>query len=137
LIFVDTNVVSDHLSLRPSEAVLSWLERFEIELALPTVTIAEIAFGISKIAPAERSTRVAAGLVQWRRRLSGRIFDFTEGAALIFGEIMGDASRHGRPMSIPDGMIAAIAKVNLGKLATRNIRHFENTGLELINPWDH
>ena len=39
-------------------------------------------------------------------------------------------------MSVPDGMIAAIALANRGKLATRNVKHFETTGLELINPWE-
>ena len=39
-------------------------------------------------------------------------------------------------MSTPDGMIAAIAKVNGGRLATRNLPDFSTTGLELISPWD-
>lgn len=136
MIFVDTNVVSEHLRRHPAEAVLSWIERFEVELALPTVTIAEVAFGISRIPLDERSFRLSQGLDEWRRRLSDRIFSFTEDAALTYGELMGEASQHGREMSIPDGMIAAIAKVNGGKLATRNLRHFENCGLDLINPWD-
>lgn len=45
------------------------------------------------------------------------------------------AERLGRPMSVPDGMIAAIALVNGGRLATRNVRDFETTGLDLISPW--
>jgi predicted nucleic acid-binding protein len=39
-------------------------------------------------------------------------------------------------MTAPDGMIAAIAQINGGRLATRNLQDFETTGLELINPWD-
>ncbi len=54
----------------------------------------------------------------------------------MYGEIMGDASRQGRAMSVPDGMIAAIARVNHAKLATRNISHFQHCGLDLINPWE-
>jgi predicted nucleic acid-binding protein len=49
---------------------------------------------------------------------------------------MGAASRKGLAMSAPDGMLAAIAKVNGGSLATRNLAHFRTTGLELISPWD-
>ena len=59
-----------------------------------------------------------------------------EEAALAYGEIMGDATRHGLGMSAPDGMIAAIARVNGGRLATRNLADFASTGLELISPWD-
>ncbi len=39
-------------------------------------------------------------------------------------------------MSAPDGMIAAIAKVNDGHLATRNLADFQTTGIELVSPWD-
>jgi len=137
LIFVDTNVISEHLRKQPSEAVIAWLSRFDIELALSTVVIAEIAFGIAKVPPNERSTRLNAGLDEWRRRFSHRIFGLTEDAALAYGELMGNAVRRGRPMSIPDGMIAAIAIVNGGHLATRNVSHFVDTGLRLINPWEH
>jgi hypothetical protein len=46
LIFLDTNVVSETLRKTPNPAVIAWLVRHDAELALPTVTIAEIAFGI-------------------------------------------------------------------------------------------
>jgi predicted nucleic acid-binding protein len=49
LIFLDTNVVSETLRKTPDPAVIAWLVRNDAELALPTVTIAEIAFGIGKI----------------------------------------------------------------------------------------
>ena len=136
MIFLDTNVVSETLSKVPNEAVMAWLIRFDAELALPTVTIAEIAFGIQKIVPDQRALRLEQGLSDWRRRFADRIFGFTEEAALAYGEIMGSASRQGRGMSAPDGMIAAIAKVNGARLATRNVTDFATTGLELISPWD-
>lgn len=48
---------------------------------------------------------------------------------------MAQAERGGRRMEVPDAIIAAIALVNGGRLATRNIRDFETTGLDLISPW--
>jgi predicted nucleic acid-binding protein len=136
LIFLDTNVVSETLKKAPNEAVLAWLVRYDAELALPTVTIAEIAFGIQKIRPDQRADRLEQGLSDWRRRFADRIFGLTEEAALAYGEIMGRAARQGRGMSAPDGMIAAIACVNGGRLATRNLTDFETTGLDLTSPWD-
>lgn len=136
MIFLDTNVVSETLRKEPDPSVLAWLIRHDAELALPTVTIAEIAFGIAKIQPDERATRLAQGLADWRRRFAGRIFGLTEEAALAYGKIMGQASRHGAGMSAPDGMIAAIAHINGGRLATRNLADFRSTGLELISPWN-
>ena len=136
MIFLDTNVVSETLRKQPNEAVIAWLARHDGELALPTVTIAEIAFGIQKIRPDQRAFRLERGLSEWRRRFASRIFGLTEDAALAYGEIMGVATRQGRPMSAPDGMIAAIARVNGGRLATHNLTDFEITGLDLISPWD-
>lgn len=134
MIFVDANVLSE--TLRKSPAVGAWLVRHDGELALSTVAIGEIAYGIWKIHPDQRAARLQAGLDEWRRRFADRIFGLTEAAALAYGEIMGNASRHGRTMTAPDGMIAAIARVNGGRLATRNLRDFETTGLQLVSPWD-
>lgn len=121
---------------QPNEAVIAWLVRHDAELALPTVTIAEIAFGIQKIRPDQRADRLEQGLHYWRRRFADRIYGLTEEAALVYGEIMGNAVRRGQGMSAPDGMIAAIALVNGGRLATRNLTDFETTGLDLTSPWD-
>ncbi|MER8446179.1 type II toxin-antitoxin system VapC family toxin [Mesorhizobium sp. M1066] len=136
MIFVDTNVISESLRKAPDAAVMAWLVRNDTELALPTVAIAEIAFGIQKIRPDERADRLEQGLSQWRHRFAGRIFGLTEEAALAYGEIMGTATRQGRGVSAPDGMIAAIARVNGGRLATRNLNDFGPANLELISPWD-
>lgn len=136
MIFLDTNVVSETLRKAPSSAVTAWLVRHDAEIALPTVTIAEIALGIAKIQPDQRAARLEQGLADWRRRFADRIFGLTEEAALAYGEIMGTASRRGNGMSAPDGMIAAITRVNGGRLATCNLADFRTTGLELISPWD-
>lgn len=48
MIFVDTNVISETLRKTPDAAVMAWLARNDAELALPTVAIAEIAFGIKR-----------------------------------------------------------------------------------------
>ena len=136
MIFLDTNVISETLRKTPNPAVIAWLVRNDAEVALPTVTIAEIAFGIGKIRPDHSAARLEQGLAAWRQRFADRIFPFTEAAALAYGDIMSAALRGGRPMTAPDGMIAAIARINGGRLATRNLPDFETTGLDLISPWD-
>ena len=136
MIFLDTNVLSESLRKSPDPAVMAWLVRHDAEVALPTVTIAEVAFGIRKILPDQRAARLQQGLADWRHRFADRIFGLTEEAALAYGDIMAAASRQGLGMSAPDGMIAAIVRVNGGRLATRNLADFQTTGLELISPWD-
>jgi predicted nucleic acid-binding protein len=55
--------------------------------------------------------------------------------ALIYGDVLGKARRNGRPMSVPDAQIAAIAIEHDCALATRNISDFAVTELSLIDPW--
>jgi predicted nucleic acid-binding protein len=135
VIFLDTNVVSETLKKAPDPKVVDWLVRNDAELALPTVTIAEIAYGIARIRPDERAERLMLGLNDWRTRFADRIFGFTEAAALIYGDVMGLAARQGQPMSAPDGMIAAITSAHGARLATRNLKDFATCGLDLISPW--
>ena len=120
MIFLDTNVILESLKRTPDPAVIAWLSRFDVELALSTITIPEISYGIEKIRPDQRAARLSDGLDAWRKRFADRIFAFTAPAALVYGAMMGKASRSGRPLSIPDAMIAALAIANGGKLATRN-----------------
>lgn len=135
MIFVDTNVISETMRPAPDARVLGWLVKHDAEIAISTVVIAELAFGISKIHPDQRAARLSSALEQWRLRFSGRLFGLTEEAALAYGELMGGAARQGRPMSAPDGMIAAIALVHDCPLATRNVSDFQTTGIALKNPW--
>jgi hypothetical protein len=66
LIFLDTNVISETLRKTPNPAVTAWLVRNDAELALPRVTIAEIA----KIRPDQRAVRLEQGLAAWRHRFA-------------------------------------------------------------------
>ena len=136
MIFLDTNIISETLRLGGSLAVDAWLAKHDAELAVSTVALAELHAGIEKIRPAERSHRLEAGLREWRSRLAGRIFSFTEEAAQEYGLLVGSAARQGIAVTMPDGMIAAVARIHGRRLATRNIRDFDAFGLELTNPWE-
>lgn len=46
MIFLDTNVVSETLRARPDSSVMRWLVRHDAELALASVVISELAYGI-------------------------------------------------------------------------------------------
>lgn len=100
---------------------------------LSTVAIAEIAFGIQEIRPDQRAYRLEQGLSNWRRRFADRIFGLTEAATLAYGDVIGEPPVKGRGMSAPDGLIAAIARINGGRLATQNLNDFQTKGLEFFS----
>jgi len=53
-----------------------------------------------------------------------------------YGDIVAGRARQGNPIEIADTQIAAICASRDAVLATRNIKDFEDTGIELINPWE-
>jgi len=64
-----------------------------------------------------------------------RVLSFDEAAARAYGDVMGLRKELGRPMSVPDGQIAAVARSRVLAMATRNISDFEECGLDLLNPF--
>lgn len=132
---LDTNVVSELVKSVPDSRVEHWFLLAEDECWLPTVAVAEMAFGIARLPEGARRGRLAEQLAEWRIRYAERSMAFGMTTAMIYGEVMAEAQRAGAPMSVPDGQIAAMAIEQGAQLATRNSRDFATTGLTLIDPW--
>ena len=56
--------------------------------------------------------------------------------AIQAAEFRAQMHSSGRTLDFGDALIAGTAKTNALAIATRNVRDFENLGLEVINPWD-
>jgi predicted nucleic acid-binding protein len=136
VILIDTNIVSEFMKPLPEPAVERWFLLNEDQCWIASVTIAEIAFGITKLDPGAKRSRLEAQLSEFRVMFANRTHGFGGDTAMLYGEVMGHARRSGTPMAIPDGQIAAIALERGAALATRNVKDFTSTALELINPWD-
>ena len=135
MILLDTNVLSELTKPAPNEKVVDWLRRTEPALAIPTFAIAEMAYGIKKLAEGRRRERLRMALERLAERFGDRLLSFDLRAAWAYGDILATARKAGRPMSVPDAVMAAIAKTHDCALATRNIKDFQTTGVELVNPW--
>ena len=138
MILLDTNIISEVMRKQPSDRVLSWLNRESTaELFVSSITIAEICYGLRILPIGQRRKQLETHFEQFiAQGFTGRIIGFDETAARAYAEIMGLCKEKGRPMSLPDGQIAAVAQTNQLVLATRNIRDFAHCGLELINPFE-
>ena len=138
MILLDTNVVSEVMKARPAEAVVTWMNgQNSQKLYVSSITIGEISYGLRILPDGKRRS----GLRERFERFVAVAFDqrvlaYDESAARIYGDLMGDRKEIGLPMSVPDGQIAAIARLNHLAVATRNVLDFEHCGIDVLNPFE-
>ena len=137
MIIVDTNVVSESLRPSPDQRIVRWLNAQEPrDLWTTTITQAEILVGIEALPPGKRRTNLAAVADRILTGLFfGRILPFIEEAAHLYAKIVVGRKKIGRPISVPDAMIAAIARSIHAAVATRDVKDFEHCGIAIVNPW--
>lgn len=137
MIVLDTNVISELARQVPDPGVLAWLDSLEAsEVATTAITAAELRYGIARLPDGHRKrelTVVVRGILV--EDFHGRVLPFDERASVRYAEIVTGRERIGRPIGVADAQIAAICRDSGAILATRNIADFEETGIELIDPW--
>jgi predicted nucleic acid-binding protein len=137
VIALDTNVISELARQVPDPGVVSWLDSLEISDVVTTaVTAAELRYGIARLPDGHRKrelTAVIRGILT--EDFHGRVLPFDERASVQYADIVASRERTGSPIGVADAQIAAICRDLSAILATRNTADFEETGIELINPW--
>lgn len=137
MIILDTNVVSEPLRPAPDQTVVDWLNAQEAEtLYLTTVSIAELLAGVETLPAGRRRTALRRALAEELMPLfKSRILPFDTNAAEAFAQVHARARAKGNAISFADCAIASIARAHGFIVATRNVRDFRGTGVEILNPW--
>jgi len=138
MIILDTNVLSELMRPKPSARVLAWIAKQpEAEFFTTSITEAEIFYGIEVLPKGRRRRHLtAAAEVVFTEDFSGRVYGFDSAAARAFSKIASSRRTSGRPISHADAQIAAIAKSRRAKVATRDVRGFEQCGVDVVDPWN-
>lgn len=138
MIFLDTNVVSEVMEQPANFSVLEWFNAQVVEdLWITAISMAELLYGIERLAEGRRKLALNSALHRvTNEAFEGRVLAFDAAAARYYSILVTHRFAIGRPVSVQDAQIAAICRAHTATLATRNIRDFEETGVELINPWD-
>lgn len=136
---LDTNVISEMMRTSPNEAVASFLDETRSEgHGISAVTVWEIQYGIRRLDDGKRQRdlkHMFDGVLADLFR--DRIFPWEGSDASVCAEIMDVRRRAGRALDdhFPDAIIGSTARARGLTLVTRNVSEFEDTGLDLINPW--
>jgi predicted nucleic acid-binding protein len=138
---LDTNVIS-MLSPARAEAsatFLDWLERMDAggRLFLSVVTIHEIEKGIALLEHKGARAK-AASLKVWLAGLvatyDDKIIAVDTMAAVLAGRLEAKAVAAGHDPGMADATIAGIAKAHEVTIVTRNSKHFQVFGVDVVSP---
>lgn len=138
MILLDTNVLSEFMRPQPAPRVVAWLDEQPAgEVCTSAISRAEIELGLLLMQPGKRQDTLSqAAHTMFAEDFAGRCLPFDDDAAQHYARLVAARTRAGRPISVEDAQIAAIALAGRMPLATRNTSDFEGIdGLALVNPW--
>jgi len=136
MIVVDTNVVSELMRPAPAVAVRKWVRGQDArQLCTTAITVAEVRYGIERLPDGRRKELLRATAAEIFEMFAEQVLPFDLAAAEQYALVVSQRDRIGLPVEGFDAQIAAICRVRGATLATRNLAHFEKTGIEVVNPW--
>lgn len=135
MIVLDTNVLSEPLRPEPAAHVLDWMASLDGAVAITSVTVGELLVGVRRLPAGHRRDHLLAAIERTLDAHAGAVLAYDEPAARHYALLQEARRRTGRPLAVEDGMIAAIYAIHGAALATRNVRDFDQLGVEIIDPW--
>lgn len=137
MIVLDTSVVSEIFRPTPEPRVVDWLASLAGDVAITSVTLAELMAGVQRLPDGQRkgelTRRIDAALEPYRG--SRAVLAFDDVAASRYADVLVARESTGTPISTADAQIAAICLAHGATCATRNVKDFVDTGVELVGPW--
>lgn len=138
MIILDTNVLSALMTEPAEPRVIAWLDRqARISIWTTSITVLEVRFGLATMADGRRRK---ARLVAFQRlideKLEQRVASFDQNSAEAAAVLMAARRSAGKPGDLRDSMIAGIVLARRASLATRNVKHFSDIDVGVINPWE-
>jgi len=136
MIVLDTNVLSALMRQAPDAQVIAWLDRqSRTSVWTTSVTVLEIRFGLQIMTAGKRRSLLLEAFDRLIDEMRNQIAPFDHDAATRAADLMASRQRKGRPVELRDTMIAGIVLARHATLATRNVVHFEDLSIPVVNPW--
>jgi toxin FitB len=137
MMVVDTNIVSLMMRRHPDAVACARLNsRLRESMWITSITAFEVRFGIETLAHGRRRIELAESFARSvDENFQGRILEFdTPAAYTITGHCAG-RRQHGRPVEMRDTFPAGIMVSRRAELAIRNIKHFCDLEISVLDPW--
>jgi predicted nucleic acid-binding protein len=112
-------------------------ELHQRQVFISVISIGELTRGIALIENDEaRRHRVMTWMDDLLARYTGHILAVDLEIGQIWGELTAAAALRGHTVPATDGQIAATARRHGLLVMTRNERHFQESGVGIVNPWN-
>jgi predicted nucleic acid-binding protein len=137
MIILDTNVLSALMRTLPEALVVAWLDRQPAESVwITSITLFEARLGLALLPTGRRRQALEAAFARLLKEdLENRVLDFDSAAAAEAASLAAERQKAGRPVDMRDTQIAGIALARRATLATRNVRHFGDLKIPIVDPW--
>jgi hypothetical protein len=137
MIILDTNVLGALMRKVPEAPVVAWLDRLPAESVwITSITLFEARFGLALLASGRRRRTLEAAFARLLKDdLENRVLDFDSAAATEAASLAAARQKSGRPVDVRDTQIVGIALARRATLATRNVRHFGDLEISIVDPW--
>lgn len=136
-VLLDTCVLSEVHKSDPNPAVISAITRLDRTLTfLSAITIGELTHGFALLPRGRRRSEVEAWVRATDAAFADRVLPIDADVARTWGLLAAHVRNLGFQVAAPDTLIAATAITHQLTIVTRNAKHFEPTGVDIINPWD-
>lgn len=139
MMILDTNVLSALMQAQPEPQVVAWLDQQSAESVwITSITLFEARYGLNLLPAGQRKTSLRErfdSLLQ--DDLENRVLMFDANAATEAATLAAARKTLGRQVDMRDTFIAGIALARRATLATRNVRHFDDLTVPVVNPWEN
>lgn len=129
MVMLDTNICIYIIKQKPPEVLKRFLDYQVGDIAISTITLAELRYGVAKSNYREKNAKALDNFI-----LPLEILPFDEEATRFYGEIRAALEKAGSPIGSMDLLIAAHAVSQGVTLVTNNTKEFERVpGLKAVN----
>ena len=138
MIILDTNVLFASTRPVPEAPVVAWLDRQPPEsMWITSITLFEVRVGLALLPRGRRRQALESAFdLLLKDDLEDRVLDFDSAAAGAAASLAAKRQKSGRSVDMRDTQIAGIALARSATLATRNVRHFRDLEVPVVDPWE-
>ena len=135
-VLLDTCALSELSKPLPNPGVRAAVGRLRpADLYVSVLTAGEIGKGVALLSDGKRKSELTVWLHTLEGTYADRMLPVDLETCRIWGELTAKAQRKGQVVPAMDGLLAATAVRHGLHVMTRNVAHFEVTGVPLLNPW--